>query len=90
MTTELDARVKHAAALHGQGVIALQKNQVSLAAELLGQALSLDLGARLPQRRCSTRRFTCRHLESAFTDIYEGYLADARPQHLFVDSGRLE
>jgi predicted O-linked N-acetylglucosamine transferase (SPINDLY family) len=42
MATELDARVNHAAALHGRGVVALQKNHVALAAELLSEAVSLD------------------------------------------------
>jgi protein O-GlcNAc transferase len=53
-----------------------------------------DVRERLARRRLTAPLFDtplyCRHLESAFTKIYERYLADVHPQHLHVDSGGLE
>jgi len=67
--------------------------QIAIRLATCPQVMS-DIRERLSAKRLTAPLFDtplyCRHLESAFTDIYEEYLADARPQHLFVESGSLE
>jgi predicted O-linked N-acetylglucosamine transferase (SPINDLY family) len=53
-----------------------------------------DIRQRLFEKRHTAPLYNtplyCRHLESAFSEIYTRYLAGARPEHLKVESGSLD